>query len=132
MLVVGGYNTNFVFTSEIFDPAVGAWAPATSPTVARQYHTATTLSSGKVLVAGGYGAEAFGFTLSSAELYDPATGRWDPTAYLNSARWFHTATLLPNGKILVAGGTDSDLNSAELYDPNSSPNLNFIDDARFF
>jgi hypothetical protein len=85
-----------------------------------------------VLVTGGIGSETFGFTLSSVELYDPAAGSWAPTAYLNSARWLHTATLLPNGKVLVAGGTDSDLNSAELYDPSSSPNINFLDDAQFF
>ena len=58
--------------------------------------------------------------LSSAELYDPATGTWTATGSLGTARDVHTATLLPNGKVLVAGGFDDGfqaLSSAELYDP---------------
>ena len=66
-------------------------------------------------MAGGYGTG----TLSSAELYDPATGSWSSTGSLATARYFHTATLLPSGKVLVAGGLNSGgvLSSAELYDP---------------
>ena len=60
------------------------------------------LPNGKVLVAGGYNGS--GHLLSSAELYDPASGTWSATGSLNTAREFHTATLLPNGKVLVAGG----------------------------
>src|SRR5437773_4373043 len=70
-----------------------------------------------VLVAGGRDS---GFNPSaSAELYDPATGTWTVTGNLVTARYFHTATLLPNGKVLVAGGLDSSVSlaSAELYDP---------------
>ncbi len=61
-------------------------------------------------------------TSSSAELYDPATGLWSATGSLATARERHTATLLPNGKVLVAGGDNGFLNylsSAELYDPAS-------------
>ena len=65
------------------------------------YHTATLLPNGKVLVAGGSIAAA---ALSSAELYDPASGTWTATGSLGTARDSHTATLLPNGKVLVAGG----------------------------
>ena len=56
---------------------------------------------------------------SSAELYDPASGMWSATGSLDTARYAHTATLLPNGKVLVAGGRDSSgaLASAELYRP---------------
>ena len=72
-----------------------------------------------VLVEGG--VDSIGNRLASAELYDPATGMWRRTGSLNTARWQHTATLLKNGMVLVAGGLDSDdiLVSAELYDPAS-------------
>src|SRR5450432_2593016 len=87
---------------------------------ARLEHTAALLPNGKVLVAGGIGSG--NFSLTSAELYDPASGSWTATGSLNTARYYHTATLLPNGKVLVAGGDTSSLNpsaSAELYDPAS-------------
>ena len=70
--------------------------------------------------AGGGGIDDSGaVVLSSAELYDPATERWSTTGSLGTARFRHTATLLPSGKVLVAGGPDdaTDLSSAELYDP---------------
>ena len=58
--------------------------------------------------------------LCSAELYNPASGTWTATGSLTTARWVHTATLLPNGKVLVAGGlTAAFSRSAELYDPAS-------------
>ena len=68
--------------------------------------------------AGG-GGSRYGVTLSSAELYDPATGTWTATGSLGTARYDHTATLLPSGKVLVAGGHNDSgsLSSAELYDP---------------
>jgi hypothetical protein len=60
-------------------------------------------------------------TNDSAEIYNPATGRWTPTAPLNAPRFDHTATTLPDGQVLVAGGTSSGYGSgfatAELYDP---------------
>ena len=73
-----------------------AWAPHAAD------HTATLLPNGKVLVAGGCIMAVD--DLSSAELYDPATGTWTATGSLGTARYGHTATLLPNGKVLVAGG----------------------------
>ena len=97
----------------LIDPS---WVTTGRLGTTRQFHTATLLPSGKVLVAGG---EHNGSSLSSAELYDPATGSWSRTGRLGTARSFHTATLLPSGKVLVAGGEGSSgsLNSAELYDP---------------
>ena len=86
-----------------------------SPNVGRYLHTATLLPSGKVLVAGG---DTLSDPLSSAELYDPASGTWTPTGSLVTARDYHTATLLPDGRVLVAGGyrfnAGGSLRSAEL------------------
>jgi Kelch motif protein/galactose oxidase-like protein len=93
---------------------------------ARRYFTATLLPSGKVLVAGGYVQNPNAVSLNSAELYDPSTDSWTPTGNsMTTGRYWHTATLLPNGKVLVTGGHNIPggvLNQAELYDPNDGPN----------
>jgi large repetitive protein len=80
-----------------------SWVPTGSLVTARLRHTATLLPNGKVLVAGGNNGPP---ALSSAELYDPASGTWTATGSLGTARGYHTATLLPNGKVLVAGGNN--------------------------
>jgi N-acetylneuraminic acid mutarotase len=128
VLVTGGYPN--VSSAELYDPVTSAWSSAGRMNSARSYHTATLLANGKVLVAGGGNESNF----RSAELYDPATGSWTVTGDLITERYIaadnvgsHTATLLPNGKVLVAGGVDkvlvggdlwdNYLATAELYDP---------------
>ncbi len=82
----------------------------------RAAHTATLLDDGKVLVVGGF--VAGGRSLSSAELFDPATNRFTPAGAMTVPRAGHTATRLPNGKVLIVGGYDGDyLNTSEIYDP---------------
>jgi Kelch motif/Galactose oxidase, central domain len=82
----------------------------------RSLHTASLLSNGMVLVAGGYD----GSFMRSAQLYDPATGFFTATGDPVAARRDHTATLLSSGKVLLAGGYNgSNLNTAELYDPST-------------
>jgi hypothetical protein len=107
----------------------GIFVPTGSMTVARLYHTATLLPNGKVLIAGGDTFAGGGYQdLGSAELYDPSTGTFALTGSLITPRARHTATLLPNGKVLIAGGSASyaggtsgyaALASAELYDPST-------------
>src|ERR1700722_4769789 len=103
-----------------FGPAAlgASWSNTGSMATARGGHTATLLSNGKVLVAGGYNAGTF---IATAELYDPATGIWSATGSMAAARSNHTATLLANGKVLVAGGQTAHaiLVGAELYDPTT-------------
>src|SRR5690242_757338 len=77
------------------------WAATGSLNEARSDHTATLLTSGKVLVTGGI---ANGVDIATTELYDPNTGTWSYTGSMNEARYGHTATLLSDGKILVEGG----------------------------
>jgi hypothetical protein len=101
------------------------WEFTGSLHTARYYHTATLLSDGRVLVAGGTGARPQTFPypgIAATEFYDPATGIWTATGNLNAGRLLHTATLLLNGKVLVAGGWPDHTHngimaSAELYDP---------------
>ena len=110
--------------SVIHEAKADPWVTTGSMSTARNDHTATLLPNGKVLVAGGYFENGTNVYLSSAELYDPATGTWTNTGAMNTVRAHPTATLLPNGKVLVAGGYSDNgtyvfLSSAELYDPAS-------------
>jgi hypothetical protein len=130
VLVAGGidlnnkYNFQLSLTSaELYDPVTGLWSATGGMSQARQQHTATLLADGKVLVAGGMG---YGWNGSSfigrAELFDPATGLWSTTGMMMTARKYHTSTLLTNGKVIVAGGSNTfneTLSSVELYDPES-------------
>ncbi|HWC18604.1 MAG TPA: kelch repeat-containing protein [Terriglobales bacterium] len=88
----------------------------------RSAHSATVLSSGKVLIAGGDAAFFFSYyygnsPLDSAELYDPTSGTFSSTLKMGARRSLHTATLLTNGKVLLAGGGNV---SGELFDPATS------------
>jgi N-acetylneuraminic acid mutarotase len=85
----------------------------------RLAHTATLLPDGTVLVAGSYGEDSDGGVSDTAEIYDPATGRWTPTASMHADRSYFTATLLLDGTVLVVGGWGSSAKTSELYDPAS-------------
>ena len=108
--------------AQLYDPTTGTWSATGSLHTARYFHTATLLPNGQVLVAGGETNCSFlacDYSTDTAELYDPATGRWSHTGNL-SHRAYHTATLLPNGQVLVAGGVSvgfTNISSAEIYDP---------------
>lgn len=126
VLVAGGYTgTAETATSELYNPSTGTWTGTGSMQTPRDFHTATVLPNGTVLIAGGYYFDPNTLqarVLNSAELYDPSTGTWSSTGSMNTARFEATATLLPNGKVLVVGGRDAQFNassSAELYDPST-------------
>jgi hypothetical protein len=127
VLVAGGFGSDSINSAELYDPASGAWSPTGSLNVARYWHSATLLQDGRVLVAGGSDDGDLASTLSDAELYDPVAGTWSATANLNTSVVLHTETLLPSGKVVIAGGYqprfDSgfaapiSLDKGQLYDP---------------
>ncbi len=125
VLVTGGASLKETqATAELYDPETGTWASAGSMATARTGHTATLLPSGKVLIVGGYNSASEVGYFETAELYDPATGTWTATGSLAQRRARHTATLLPSGKVLVAGGSSDDTSRyvmalVEVYDPET-------------
>jgi uncharacterized protein (TIGR03437 family) len=127
VLVVGGLTTagtggtvnDTNAGAEIYDPTTGTFAPAGPMTVNRNLHTATLLNDGRVLICGGYtrGSGAPGSQqLDTAELFDPRTARFSLVGPMQRARSAHSSTLLPDGRVLLAG-TDFNDPSAELFDP---------------
>lgn len=108
-------------SAELYDPASGTWTAAANMTRPRSGPTATLLPDGKVLVAGGDPPtdQPGPHGLDSAELYDPVTGSWTATGSMATTAMVSSATLLPDGKVLVLGLTPSSAPSAELYDPIS-------------
>ncbi len=99
------------------DSHAGSLTPASPMLEPRSGQTATLLPNGKVLIAGGMRRNQEFY--KSAELFDPATGRFQSTGEMNVARVGHIAVLLQSGKVLVAGGwvVGGGTDSAELYDP---------------
>jgi hypothetical protein len=122
VLIVGGgsghYPSQTIYRSaELFDPATGKFASAGQTTVGRHKHAAILLGSGKVLILGGSDNRDWHGEYASAEIYDPASGTFAATGVMNTARFKlpSAAALLPNGRVLVAGGGPF----AELYDENT-------------
>ncbi len=100
----------------------------TSLSVARKGHTATLLTDGRVLIAGGENASGL---VIQAEIFDPSAGTFSVTGNLNNSRADHSATRLADGRVLIAGGRSDlgALNTTEIFDPTSGtftggPNLN--------
>jgi N-acetylneuraminic acid mutarotase len=124
-LVLGIGGARGETLAELYDPATRKWRRTNSPAKRRSDGTATLLSNGHVLFAGGYNPEGQWpeVSLRSMELFDPATETWTAMPDLKSRRTYHTATILPNDEVLVAGGVDGDFDigtvwhaSAELLD----------------
>ena len=121
VLIVGGVATSSsdpVATAEVYDPGTGTFSMTGAMATARERHTATLLADGRVLIVGGTTSTGTGDMepTTTVEIYDPSTGLFSVTGSMAEARTFHTATLLPNGTVLVAGGGDEN-STAEVYDP---------------
>jgi N-acetylneuraminic acid mutarotase len=104
LVAAGFHNGDSIANAELYDPASGTFAAATPLITARRDFTTTLLSNGKVLIAGGDGCTTQVTYLAAAELYDPDLGKFASAGSMTSIRTGHSATLLANGKILLAGG----------------------------
>jgi hypothetical protein len=124
ILVTGGISGLPVTTAEVVDERTGAVGRTGNPRVQRVSHTATRFGNDKVLITGGYSSgEGAVFGISrSAEIWDPATNQFRLLpATMKVARAGHSATQLPDGRVLITGGLSPDANYqfAEVFDPTT-------------
>jgi len=129
VLVAGGSrNGQPLDTAERYNPANGTWVTAGRLNIPRSQGSLVVMADGRVLATGGgiEGAPGWSST-ASVEIYDPKTGRWTMGPPMMVARARHTATLLPDGEVLVSGGATtyhgeigSVTATAELYNPHSN------------
>lgn len=117
VLIAGGYSDAPQSTAELYDPKSGTFAETGSLSIARCKHTAGFLPDGRVLIAGGSDSRGWNGNLSSAEIYDPHSGKFTAAASMNDSRFKlpDEAVQLPSGKLLIAGGSKC----VEVYDPAS-------------
>ena len=132
VLFAGGEGNGRLSSAELYDPGTHTFASTASMAGPRVWHTLSLLPNGMVLAAGGEtdGCTGnfcyFAGSVASAELYDPAAGTFHATGNMTAARETHTATLLADGRVLIAGGVTyggiglfgGSLATAELYTPD--------------
>lgn len=126
ILVVGGPDAAAGTSGDLFDSATQTFSTTGSLIYGRGAHAATKLGDGKVLVTGGQ----LNFTstfYNSGEIYDPTSNSFTPisSSWMSAKRAMHTSTLLPNGKVFIAGGADFTNGASpilasptNLYDPS--------------
>jgi hypothetical protein len=132
VLFAGGETMGRLADAELYIPTSRTFVSTGSMMSSRVWHTLSLLPNGMVLAAGGETDSCssnscmFAGTLATTELYDPALGAFLPTGSMTAARGSHTATLLKDGRLLVAGGVAyggigifwGSLASSELYTPD--------------
>jgi N-acetylneuraminic acid mutarotase len=143
VLVVGGsyeyndgYDSDARSTAELYDPSTNTWALTGSLSTPRLFHTSTLLPDGRVLVTGGQSDTGDMPSLASAELYGVSSvSGWAAAGTLATARYNHTSTLLPDGRVLAAGGYKFGLGylaSAEVYNQGSWSGTASMGAARYY
>ena len=125
VLLVGGVGTGWTFlaTAEIFDPRTGVFSATGTMSEPRESHVAIRLRDGRVLIAGGHRGRGAATIISrTAEIFDPATGRFQMAAPMRVRRHKHDAVALDDGRVFIVGGADERDNegvysSVEVFDP---------------
>jgi hypothetical protein len=118
VLLAGGFNERGLTASaEIYDPSAGRFTPVNSMSTPRGGATATLLTNGDVLIAGGGDITA----TATAEMYSAESMTFGPTGSMHVPRLGHASALLPGGKVLITGGMDrrNSTSTAEVYDPRT-------------
>lgn len=130
VLFAGGISSKSVpqHSAYLYDPVKQKWAATAPMLTARAFDIAVLLQNGMVLVAGGYTKDSSGFGYTAtAEVFNPSTTTWSAVPSMSTPRAEFAATLLADGRVLVAGGVNSaanisgiNLDSAEIYDPGAN------------
>lgn len=119
-----GFDSPYLASAEIYDPQTGTFKSVGNMSRPRVNHKATLLTDGRVLITGGFTVlDERGRATSSAEIFDPLRGKFLPTGDMKADRFKHSAVLLMDGKVLIAGGIEIrppnglETTSSEIYDP---------------
>jgi hypothetical protein len=131
VLIVGGRSnscttrlcneTDTLASAELYDPVTGAFTPAGTMQTGRMWHSATLLVDGRVLIAGGFRTGSDDRSVNTYEIFDPNTGGFNKSIPMQLGRNRHTATVLSNGKVLIAGGYadfPDETDRTEIFDPS--------------
>ncbi len=121
VLIVGGWIGHGVTDeAELYDPTTGKFTAIAHMITKRGRPEATPLRDGNVLITGGADSGGSGTSIVAAEIFDAAAMKFRPTGAMHYPRIAHTATLLADGRVLLAGGRGSEVNAtAEIYDPKT-------------
>ena len=125
VIVVGGFDRDLrtLTSAEVYDPATQTWSLVGHMSEARSVPTASVLHDGRVLITGGSHIGAGSAAMrNTAEIYNPITNSWAPAGEFEVNRAGHSATVLRDGRVLVAGGAGpaSTIAKAEIYDPDKN------------
>lgn len=123
--VVGPLQTADPRATDLYNPATGLFTAYASTTTlalpeARQGHTATLLSNGKVLFVGNSGVGTAAAKLLTYDSATPTSSSWSDAGTMTNTRYNHAAVVLDDNSVLVTGGFGVDPKSAEIYTPGTN------------